>query len=227
MIFEILLFGVLAIVLAIKLKSILGNEYDNVIKGGSGSCSKDITLLPQRAIPGCVDGVSYTSSDTYNPIIIDPGLFAPFSKIASSFPGITPGNFLNVTKDVMQTLFQAYCDGDIQTISALVKKDLSDSMIERINTSKERGQTEHIILVRICDAKIVDVSIVNNIASVSVFFVTEQIHYIIDNSGNTISGNNENVNDVCEKWTFVNDVSVNNNSPSNVWLLSSINDNTA
>lgn len=237
---EILIFGAMALLLAVKLRSILGQEYEESTRGKRGDRVKDISikdivsgsLYGGRAksrhsanhAPVCSDSGAHIDPNKtvllFDEKVITKSAFENFHLIMDYFPHLTPGTFVKISSNVLSELLRAYSNNDTESVSALMSLELASKTISAMRKIKEQEYKVYLVLVGSDVAQITKVSLINDLAAISVHFVSKQIYYIEDKDGNVVSGDRALEYEVSELWTFRKDIK---DHEKNTWLLSDIN----
>ncbi len=123
--------------------------------------------------------------------------------------------FIIGAKRAFETIVKAFGEGDKATLKLLVNRDVFNSFVKEIDRRHEAKEVHENILVRIKECEIIDAELNNNILSISVKFVTEQINLIKDSLGNIISGDPSKIITVQDSWVFVKHLKTNDS----IWEL--------
>lgn len=127
------------------------------------------------------------------------GLFVGMRAIDREF---APDEFLQGARAAYEMVLVAFSKGDRDTLKML----LSDALYNNFDRSITEGQNADRItdttLVAITKATIADAKLMGSTATLTVDFVSEQIHLIRDAAGAILEGNPSQQNKVEDQWVF-------------------------
>ncbi|MDA7845225.1 Tim44/TimA family putative adaptor protein [Rickettsiales bacterium] len=215
-IFEIVFFAVIAIVLIIKLRSILGKNYNdeefieklkkeqeqrskkmvNVTptaeeKNNNNKKVHNIEIQPKNQYRHA-EHTHKTTEETKDKI----------KEIKKDMPSFDVGPFIQNCSEAFSSIVQAYDDGDLSQINSIASKSLRESLQKSINTTKEIGLRERLILVKIKDISISSIKKEDNKHNIEVLFESQQMHYTVDKENKVVSGNDIDCSNSKEIWTI-------------------------
>ncbi len=211
---DIILFAMVAGFIILRLRSELGNK-----SGGEANPpgTADAAETHQRDIKGdeIIDGEYEASPDNVIPLESNPELRDAFRQIQAADRNFTISNFLHGARTVYQMVLESFWSGDRETLKSYLSQDIYDQFEGAIVA---REKAEHVLENKILDIvkiDIVDASLKDNIAEISVHFKAEIIAVTRDKDGNAIDGNMSDATILNDKWTFTHDTM--SGDPS--WLL--------
>ena len=218
-----LLFLILAVVIFLRLKNVLGrrtgNErppYDPYTasdpKANGAKEGDQDTVVPLPRPRGAGDPESVASAEERLKDFAPKG--SPLAKglmaIVKSDPAFDPREFLEGAKAAYEMIVMAFAGGDKQTLRQLLGKDVYDGFTGAIDERKERGEQVESSFVGIEKADILEADVKRKSAQITVKFVSELITATMDKDGKVIDGNPKKVREVTDIWTFARDVSSRN-----------------
>ena len=211
---DIILFAMVAGFIILRLRSELGN------KTGDEHNPTDMaepTQTHQDKIQGddIINGEYETSPDNVIPLESNPELRDAFRQIQAADRNFTISNFLHGARTVYQMVLESFWSGDRETLKSYLSQDIYDQFEGAIAA---REKAEHILENKILDIvkiDIVNASLKNKVAEISVHFKAEIIAVTRDKDGNAIDGNMSDATILNDKWTFTHDTM--SSDPS--WLL--------
>jgi predicted lipid-binding transport protein (Tim44 family) len=221
-----LLFLVLAVVIFLRLRNVLGrrtgNErppYDPYSTSESrvGTAKQSDTVVnlprpgssapsPEPPAPSAAD--IEARLEDYAPK--DSPLAKSLTALMQADPSFDPRSFLDGAKVAYEMVVMGYAEGDEQVLRQLLSDDVFESFKKTIAARKEKGETAETTLVGISKADIIEAEVKNATANVTVRFGAELISVVRDAAGKIIEGNPETVRDVSDIWTFSRDVASRN-----------------
>ena len=110
----------------------------------------------------------------------------------------------------------AFAKGDIETLEGLVSPKLIKKFQEVLNQRQTDGISAETDLIGFNNAEITDIKInKNNIAKITVKFITEQVNLLKNNKDEVIEGDEHFVQNITDIWTFERCITSTNPN----WLL--------
>jgi predicted lipid-binding transport protein (Tim44 family) len=220
--FSTVVFAVVALFVAFKLRSVLGTRNDGERPTGG-------LIAPLRRVPG--PGPAAPPAAPPEPAVADPTPAAPpadrwqtfagpetwsgLDVIAAADRSFEAPTFLSGARGAYEMVVQAFAAGDRQTLQSLMARDAFANFNAAIEARAAAGQTMTTTVVSIDDAKIAAAQLVGSTAQVSVRFASKLASVTRDKAGEVVGGSAPEVADHLDLWTFVRDV----RSRDPNWLL--------
>jgi predicted lipid-binding transport protein (Tim44 family) len=221
-----LLFLVLAVVIFIRLRSVLGRRtgherppYDPYTQPDAkqaGAPEGTVVALP-RSRSGqapASDAAGPSPEDIEERLERFAKKDSPLGKsltvLIKADPGFNPGQFLEGAKAAYEIVVGAFAAGDEQTLTQLLGVDVLDGFARAITEREARGETLQSTLVGIDKADIIEAEIKDKQAYVTVKFVSELISVTHDADGDVVEGDAKKVREVTDIWTFAREVASRN-----------------
>jgi predicted lipid-binding transport protein (Tim44 family) len=197
-----ILFAILAIVVAFKLRSILGarNGAERPPTGpAAGPANSNVVRMPTAAR---VAGPAQSEIGWKG--VAEPGtpLAAGLAAIAQGDRSFNGPHFLAGARAAYEMIVTAFAAGDLATLRGLLAGDVYDNFAQAIAARASAGQSMTTKLTAIDAADIVDAQVVSGQAQVAVRFNAKLISATRDNSGAVIEGSAEAPEDHVDIWTF-------------------------
>src|SRR5690606_28492253 len=217
-----IIFLVLAVVIFLKLRSVLGKRtgterppfdpYSGPKKtersAGPASEAGDSNVIP---LPGKADS-AVNASDAPTPAAsVDTlapkgtALNDAMRQILSADRSFDPAQFLQGAKAAYEMIVTAFAEGDRKSLRQLLSKEAYDGFVAAISDRESRGETIESTFVGIDKADIVEAALKGTTAQVTVRFHSELISATRDKDGNVVDGDPTRVTDVTDIWTFARD----------------------
>ncbi|MEJ2518429.1 MAG: Tim44/TimA family putative adaptor protein [Methyloceanibacter sp.] len=215
-----LLFLVLAVVIFIRLRSVLGRRTGNERPPYDPYSSPE----PKQGTPeGTVVALPRgRNADTPGPAEVGPSaedieerleryakadspLGKSLAALIKADPGFDPAQFLDGAKMAYEMIVAAFAEGDEKTLKQLLGDDVLDGFSRAIAERDERGETHHTTLVGIDKADMIEAELKDKQAFVTVKFVSELISVTRNAEGEVIDGDPKKVREVTDIWTFARD----------------------
>jgi len=215
-----LLFLVLAVVIFLKLRSVLGRRtghertrferYKAQHEASQrGEVGEKVVTLPRRdreeveARPSAehqvqADGEQrvreYAGANTE----MSTGLI----EIVRVDPSFDPPQFLQGAKAAYEIIVTAFAEGNRKTLKDLLNSDVYDGFSRAISEREGRGEQMDQSFVGIKSADLVEAELKGGIAQLTVKFVSELISATRDRAGVVINGDPKRIREVTDIWTF-------------------------
>lgn len=217
-----LLFLVLAVVIFLRLRNVLGRRTGNERqpydpysasdekRPGAPKTNEPVVALPRgRSAP-----ITETSVPSVEDIEARLGGHAPkdsplarsLTQLMRADPGFDPGSFLTGAKTAYEMIVMSFAEGDEAMLKQLLSAEVFDGFESAIREREVRGEKVESNLVGINKADIIEADIKNRIAYVTVKFVSELISVTRDADGEVVEGDPKKVREVTDIWTFCREV---------------------
>jgi predicted lipid-binding transport protein (Tim44 family) len=114
-------------------------------------------------------------------------------------------HFLNGARQAYEMIVAAFAKGDRATLKPLLSDDVYHAFDQAIAARESAKETVAFTFVGFKDTKIVEASLTNRIADVTVSFGTQFISVTTSESGSIIEGDAKSVREVTDVWSFSRD----------------------
>ena len=219
-----LLFLVLAVVIFIRLRSVLGRRtgserppYDPYTRADAKQSAPEGTVvaLPRgRTGQPANEPAGPSAEDIEERLERYAKKDSPLSKSLTALikadPSFDPAQFLDGAKAAYEMVVGAFAEGDGKTLEQLLGDDVLDGFTRAIAEREQRGETLTSTLVGIDKADIIEAEIKDRQALVTVKFVSELISVTRDADGEVVEGDPKKVREVTDIWTFAREVASRN-----------------
>lgn len=212
-------FIIITIILLMKLNSIIGMDIGFKIDVKKENdrfkdVSKDAEI---REVGDRSDDGSYNSGEDY---IF--GTDIATSEYKGFHADLIPRDFLAKSKKAFEVIFEAYAEGDRETLRELLSPKICKAFCMAIDDRESRGEKLEGILVRFVRVDITNVATRGSDGEVliTVKFVTEQSNVLKSRSGTVIEGDSNFVQKRTDQWVFARK----KDSGSATWFLQEIMD---
>lgn len=177
--FGFLFFAAVVVVLAFKLNEILGQRIG--------------FFAPKESVPPFEKAEdSATIAEVDQKIAL----------VQKFFPKFNPVDFLNKSQKAFEMIFNAYSQGDLNTLKQLLSPRIYQAFALAISDRKSRGETLEGVLVRFVDSEIVESSDNDDKLFIEVKFVTEQSNVLRSAQGEILEGSLDFVKEHTDVWVF-------------------------
>ncbi len=232
--YDIILIGLVAVFLILRLRSVLGKRTGNerppardpfsppnpppaaqprIGKDApAGSGNDNVVPLPGTGAPR-------TSSPTSGPggirATVLPTATAGVTAIRTADPRFDPLAFAAGARAAFTTIVEAFARGDTQPLRPLLDAQTFSSFEGAIRARNERREKAETTLIGFEASDVAAAEMQGSLAQVTVRFVTEQINVVRNAEGQVADGNPNEVQKVIDLWTFRRDTK--SSDPN--WLL--------
>ena len=115
-------------------------------------------------------------------------------------------HFIEGAKAAFEMVFDAFAKGERNTLKMLLSDAIFQEFSKEITAREaQENKTEH-TLVSVLAKAITQASLTNNMAHITVQFVSEQVTVVRDKKGDIVEGNPSDISQVDDHWTFERDV---------------------
>lgn len=219
-----LLFLVLAVVIFIRLRNVLGRRtgherppYDPYAAPDAkrAEANEPVVTLPRgRSGRAPVEASGPSMEDIEARLgrhaTKDSPLGQSLTALMRADPGFDPGQFLDGAKAAYEMIVTAFAQGDEAELSQLLGPDVFEGFQRAIRDREARGEKVESSLVGIDKADIIEAEVKNRTAYVTVKFVSELISVTRDADGEVVEGDPKKVREVTDIWTFAREVASRN-----------------
>ena len=217
-----LLFLALAVVIFLRLRSVLGrrtgNErqpFDPFSTGeshndGAHAKTQDKVIPMPRTRESAGD-----MAPSAEEIETQVGKFAPKgSPLAKSLmqiikidPSFEPEHFVRGAKAAYEMIVMAFAEGNRKSLKQLLSSEVYEGFSSALDEREKQGESVESSFVGIGKADIIEANLKNKLAQITVKFVSELITATRDKEGRVIDGDPNAVREVTDIWTFAREVS--------------------
>ena len=228
-----LLFLVLAVVIFLKLRSVLGRKTGDEhhryqkppVEGHKARPAHDqdkVVTLPRRSgslerpSAGLSSEVSLEEQEKkIRNYTKDEDLAAGLITIFRKDRNFSPDEFLNGARTAYEMIVSSFAEGNRKVLKNLLSKEVMEGFSTAIAEREARGEQIDQNFVGISRADIIDAEVDGNTAQITVKFISELISATMDKDGNIIAGDPNTITEVTDVWTFARDL----NSRDPNWRL--------
>ena len=189
---DILIFAVIAIFLIMRLRNILGSrdgfeqKQDNrpIQPVNQAESAREKKVVPLR--PSQLDGT---------------GLEA----VRRADPNFSDDTFMQGAASAFGMVLSAFADSDVTQLRRLLSFELYEEFSESIRLRNKNGDELGIEIISIDDVQLTDGQVVDNIASVTVTFVSTQTRTLTDRDGVVLEEDSMESTELTDIWVFERD----------------------
>jgi len=213
-----IIFLTLAVVIFLKLRSVLGQRtgrerppYDPYSARDTvrGSTNDNVVALPGRG-----DEASQTTAEPAESAERWKGIAEEGSAVAAGLDAIAgedqsfdAKHFVTGARAAYEMTVTAFAEGDRRALKNLLSRDVYEGFDAAIRERETKGETAETRFVSIDKSDITGADLRGRTAQVTVRFVSQLVSVTRDRKGAVIEGNPDKVTDVTDVWTFARDLS--------------------
>jgi len=213
--FYTILFLVLAVVIFLRLRSVLGRRTGNErppydpysAQKSNGAASDKVVNLPQRSGETATPRAETAANDDFGDIAPKGSdLARDLSSLRAADPKFDPKDFLDGARIAYEMIVTAFAEGDRKSLKNLLSREVYDGFVGAIADRESRGETVMSNFVSIDTTEITEAGLRGRTAHVTVRFVSQLVSATSDKDGNVIQGDPNAVTEVTDIWTFARDL---------------------
>jgi predicted lipid-binding transport protein (Tim44 family) len=126
--------------------------------------------------------------------------------LVRSDPTFEPDSFLAGARAAYEIIVTAFAEGNRKTLKNLLSSEVYQGFAGAISERESRGEQIDQSFVGIKSADIVEAELKNGIAQLTIKFVSELITATRDRVGEVIAGDPKRIKEVTDIWTFAREV---------------------
>ncbi len=191
---DIIILALLAIFLGFRLKNLLGDRsgYGEDLKNNENheqknASERNVIRLNQKKISG-------------------KGIEA----LKDADPSFSEDEFISGAKNAFKIIIEAFSDSDLEKLRPLLDYELFKNFTKSISEREAKQELQNVEIKSFKSIEIIDVNLIDNVASVTLKIVSEQIKFITDRKDEIVYGNKKKPEIIKDKWVFERDISTNN-----------------
>ena len=205
------IFALVALFVAWKLRSVLGMRQDSERPGGM--------LAPLRRVPGPAGPpvakpdpavpapAAAPAADRWKGVAEpDPAVWTGLDAITAADRGFTPQAFLSGARGAYDMVVHAFAAGNSMTLRSLMTQEAFANFDGAIRARAAPGQTMTTTVVSIDNATIVGAQLIGQTAQLRVRFVAKLASVTRNAEGAVVDGSPNTVADHIDLWTFARDI---------------------
>ena len=190
---DIIILGLLALFLGFRLKNLLGD------RSGYGEDVNNLETYNEK------------KPDNNNVINLNKKKISGegLEVLKKADPNFSEEEFMTGAKQAFKIIIEAFVDSDVEKLKPLIDYELLKSFTKSISEREARQEKQFVDIISIIKLDIINISLSDNVASISIKIESEQIKYTIDKNDKIIDGNKEVSEIIKDKWVLERDISSN------------------
>lgn len=220
--YDIILIGLVAVFLILRLRSVLGKRTGNEQPpardpfappppppatprvGDASSGNDNVVPLPTANAPSPRPTLATSGPGGIRATVM-PSASAGVAAIRAADPGFEPLGFTAGARAAFTSIVEAFARGDTATLRPLLDSATFASFEGAIRGRAERKEKAETTLIGFEASDIAAAEMQGTHAAVTVRFVSEQINVVRNDEGQIVDGNPNEVQKVVDLWTFRRD----------------------
>ncbi len=199
---DIIIFALVAVFLAIRLRSVLGRRTGNEQRrdpfapppADQAPASAKVVTLPDRN--KVIDAT---------PIPADGDLSAGLARVRSADASFDPSRFVGGARSAFEMIVAAFAAGDTAVLKPLLNSEVLQNFTQAIEERRSQHETLETTLLAVKQADIVKAELDRNIAVITVKFVSDQVNVTRASDNSVVEGDPNRVEEKTDYWTFSRD----------------------
>ena len=195
---DIIIFAVIAVLLVLRLRSVLGQRSGYEQPQGERPTNRfDDNENNSEVIP------------LHNKVSDDapPGLHG-LDALRQMDRNFNEKEFISGANSAFEMILTAYAEGDLAQLRRLLGYDLLQSFTSSIETRIAAKESLSITLDELREASILNISLTDQIASITMHFHSVQTRVAKDKNGQPIDGDDTGAREFTDIWTFERDLTL-------------------
>jgi predicted lipid-binding transport protein (Tim44 family) len=205
------IFALVALFVAFKLRSVLGTRNDG--ERPTGGLLAPLRRTPGPAAPPAAPPAPAVAAPAPEPQpserwggYAETEAWSGLDAIAAADRSFEPQAFLGGARAAYEMVIQSFASGDRQTLQNLMAPEAFANFDAAIQSRVAAGQTMTTTVVSLDDARIAAAQFVGSTAQVTVRFSSKLASVTRDKAGEVVDGSATEVADHLDLWTFMRDV---------------------
>jgi predicted lipid-binding transport protein (Tim44 family) len=214
-----LLFLVIAVVIFLRLRSVLGRRTGNErprydpysAQDANGKPVRDHIVTLPRGEPARPAEQQPLDEATFARRLKDiapedSDIAQKLSAIAQQDRSFDPKHFMQGARAAYEMVVTAFAQGDRKTLKQLLSREVYDSFASAMDDRDRAGETVDFKFVGISKAEITDAEVLGRAAHITVKFISELITATRNKAGEVVDGDASRIGEVTDIWTFAREI---------------------
>ena len=204
------IFALVALFVAWKLRSVLGMRHDLERPGGLTAPLRRVpsanpaVAQPDATLPA---PVSQAPADRWKGVAeANPGVWSGLDAIAAADRSFSPEAFLSGARVAYDMVVHAFAAGDSDALKSLMAPEAFGNFESAIHARVNAGHTLSTTVVSIDNATIASAALIGQTTRIGVRFLAKLASVTRDAQGDVVEGSPTTVVDHIDLWTFARDI---------------------
>lgn len=209
---DIILLAAVAAFFILRLRGVLGKrngnekrpDYDPFNAQRQQDAEDKVIHLPNRDKAGDASEQPDDDAEAVGPPAEGPQttLSAGLTQIRLADRSFDSNQFVEGARTAFEMIVAAFASGDKQTLEPLLADEVYSNFQDAIDERETRNETLETTLVGIQDSEVIEASVQDKTAYVTIKFVSEQINVTRSADGEVVDGDPSHVARITDIWTF-------------------------
>ncbi|HMB76424.1 MAG TPA: Tim44/TimA family putative adaptor protein [Kiloniellaceae bacterium] len=209
---DIILLAAVAAFFILRLRGVLGKrngnekrpDYDPFNAQRKQDAEDKVIHLPNRDKANDAPEGSDEGQESVAPPADGPQttLSAGLTQIRLADRSFDPNQFVEGARTAFEMIVAAFASGDKDTLKPLLADEVYGDFLRAIEERERKKESLETTLVGIQESEIIEASVQQKTAYVTIKFVSEQINVTRDADGETVDGDPSHVARITDIWTF-------------------------
>ncbi len=208
---DIILFAMVAAFIVLRLRSVLGRrtgqerQRPDPFSTKPQPRAKDKQGEKQGPEKGADKVVQLPDRGPAPDVEAETPLLAALNEIKAADPRFDPDEFVTGALTAFEYVVEAFAEGNADKLRPLLSDEVYDNFASAIEARKQAGETLETAVISIKSMDLLEASLEDGTAFVSVKFDTEQINVTLNEAGDVVDGDADHITRVVDIWTFGRD----------------------
>ena len=206
---DIILFAMVAAFIVLRLRSVLGrrtgHERQRPDRFSTERQPRDKSGKKPGPEKGADKVVHLPDRRTETAVEAETPLLAALNEIKAADPRFDPDEFVTGALTAFEYVVEAFAEGNADKLRPLLSDEVYDNFASAIEARKQAGETLETAVISIKSMDLLEASLEDGTAFVSVKFDTEQINVTLNEAGDVVDGDADHITRVVDIWTFGRD----------------------
>jgi predicted lipid-binding transport protein (Tim44 family) len=199
---DIILFAMIAAFLVLRLRSVLGKRTGHGKRPPDGTTESRRESHSDDNVVELPDRNTDTSDPVFEDIDPDDPIAAGLTEVMIADPSFDLETFKGGATAAFEVVVQAFAEGDTKALRGLLNDEVLDNFSIAIEEREKAGEALETTVISIKNADIIEARIDGRTAFIAVKIVSEQVNVTRDKEGITIDGDENQITDITDLWTF-------------------------
>ena len=204
--FDIILFGMIAAFLVLRLRSVLGRRKDDEAAGKNDERFTTEAHENENENDNENDNIISLPSSEERKVEQDQKALDPEDKllieVVNHIPNFDKIEFLVGARTAFEMIVEGFAAGDRELLSNLLNEEVYGNFEQSIEDREKDSLILENTLIRIVDCQIIEGSVDGSDVFIITKIISEQINVTRNNEGDTVDGDPEHITTITDVWTF-------------------------
>jgi len=206
---DIIIFAIVAVVIALRLRSVLGQRNDDeprrpnpfgVPKAGKEEDDEGFTLSPRHETTSPQQSQPITALPP--PVLAPESLAGGLALIKQQDPAFDEKIFLQGAKAAFTMIVGAFANAETEKLRKFLGPDVHEAFARAITLRQAAGQRLETKILTIKEAEVTRARVTGDVARLTVRFVSEQSNATYDEAGQVVEGSPDQREEIEDIWSF-------------------------